>query len=127
MSKHLSERQIRGLEKIGMVMFPGDEEFPSFRETRCARHLDRILDYMPAQDLKDLGLLLGLMAALPRSFVKAFLALVESLSAMPGPVGALMRTIRLGLRGLIMSLYYGDPAVHERIGYQVGVYTADQK
>ena len=106
-------------------MFPGGEGFPSFSVSGCARHLDRILDYMPAQDLKDLGMLLMLIAILPRPLVKGFVWLVEKGSGWPGPLGALIRTIRLGVRGLIMSLYYGDSAILERVNYRVGVYTDD--
>lgn len=126
-SKYLSAGQIQGVEKIGNVMFPGGEGFPSFIEIHCARHLDRILDYMPQQDLKDLGMLLSLMAILPAGMVRGFVCLLEMLSGFPGPVGGLVRTIRIGLRGLIMSLYYGDPAIQELVGYDVSVYTADQK
>ena len=124
-SKHLSALQIQGVEKLGETMFPASDGIPSFRETQCARHLDRILDYMPAQDLKDLGMLLGLIAILPGFLVRFFVWSLEKLSVLPTPIGGLVRMIRLGLRGLIMSLYYGDPSVLKLLGYEVGVYTAD--
>jgi hypothetical protein len=43
------------------------------------------------------------------------------------PWVAVLRLIRIGLRGLVMSLYYGDSGVLERLGYRVSVYTDDLK
>ena len=33
--------------------------------------------------------------------------------------------MRIGLRGLVMTLYYSDPKVLAVLGYKVGVYTED--
>lgn len=122
LSRHLSAAQIRGVEKLGQAMLPGGEGFPSFMAIGCARHIDRILDFMPEQDIKDLRLLLSLLAVMPLAFSRFFAWFLEKAVPWPGPVGAQLRTIRLGVRGLIFSLYYGDPAVLKEIGYEVGVY-----
>ena len=44
MSKHLSRFQIKGLEKMGNQMLPGDGEFASFAVSGCSSEVDRILD-----------------------------------------------------------------------------------
>src|ERR1700722_7753052 len=116
-SKHFKSNQIQGVRKLGDVMFPGGEGFPSFSGCDCVRHLDRILDFMPGQDLKDLGMLAALLSALPRFLVRFFVWILDSGVSWPGPIGAQIRTIRLGVRGLILSLYYGDPAIHKEIDY----------
>jgi hypothetical protein len=127
MSKHLNPKQLRAIEKVGDVMIPGDSEFPSFSRTGCISQVDRILDYMPASDLGDLKMLLGILAFFP-GFLLAFLfRMLEASPAVPGPVGSILRQIRLGMRGLIMSLYYGDTSVLTKLGYKVSVYTADLK
>lgn len=124
-SKYLNARQLRGLNKLGDAMLPGYQELKGFSALGCAHQVDRILDHMPANDRNDLKLLLTVMALLPMFFVRGFLNLLEGTSTWNGPVGALLRFVRLGVRGLVMTLYYSHPKVTELIGYQVNVYTAD--
>jgi hypothetical protein len=126
-SKHFKANQVQGVRKLGNVMFPGGEGFPSFSDCDCVRHLDRILDFMPEQDLKDLGMLALLLAWLPKPVVRFFIWILDRGVSWPGPIGAQLRTIRLGVRGLILSLYYGDPAVQKEVGYEVSVYVGDLK
>jgi hypothetical protein len=122
MSKHLSASQIRAIEKIGDSMIPGEGEFPSFSSSGCSRHVDRIADYMPAGDLKDLKMLLSILAVFPLFLVALMVRFLEWGATWPGPIGAQIRFIRLGLRGLILSLYYGDSAITDKVGYRVSVF-----
>lgn len=124
-SMHLNVRQIRGLNKLGDQMLPGYQKLASFSEVGAARHADRVLDHMPASDLKDLKMLLGILGVLPAFFVAGFLNFLELSPSIPTPIGAFLRFMRIGLRGLVMTLYYCDPKVHDVIGYQVQVYTDD--
>jgi hypothetical protein len=124
-SKHLGARQLAAVETIGDRMIEGDAELPGFSASGCVSEIDRILDYMPAQDLADLKLLLTLLSFLPAPVVGAFLGFLERGGASDGAVWGILRLIRIGLRGLIMTLYYGSSGVTEKIGYRVGVYTAD--
>lgn len=127
MSKHLNPKQLRAILKVGDVMVPGDSELPRFSSTGCVSQVDRILDHMPETDLGDLKMLLGILAFFP-GFALAFLfRMLEASPAVPGPLGSILRQIRIGMRGLIMSLYYGDPNVLGKLGYKVAVYTADLK
>lgn len=124
-SKHLSARQLAGIEKVGDVLIPGDEESPRFSASGCVASVDRVLDFMPAQDLSDLKLLLTLLSWLPAGAVAAFLGFLERGKDSNGPLWGVLRLIRVGLRGLVMTLYYAQPAAADRLGYKVGVYTAD--
>jgi hypothetical protein len=125
MSKHLSAKQITGLEKIGNVYAPGTGELGSFSALRCSAEVDRILDYMQASDLADLKLLLTLMSFLPMFVIRAFLALIEKSPRLPDWLGAPLRFVRIGIRGLVLTLYYSHPKAHQALGYHVDVYTED--
>ncbi len=127
LSKHFSQLQFRGLNKVGDCLLPGHEDLPSFSALGCARHADRILDYMSAQDLGDLKLLLTLLAFLPGFAVGWLMRFLELSPGIPTGLGALLRFMRLGLRGLVMTLYYCDPKTQSTIGYDAKVYTADFK
>jgi hypothetical protein len=126
-SKHLGASQIRAIEKVGDCLIPGDSDLPRFSSSGCVREVDRILDYMPEQDLKDLKMLLGLLAYFPGFALALLFRFLELAPSVPGPLGAPLRLIRIGMRGLIMSLYYGDPGVLKVLGYQVGVYVGDRR
>lgn len=124
-SKHLNERQLAAIERIGDVLVPGDGELDSFSRSGCVRHVDRVLGYMPASDLEDLKTLLSILAVLPAPVIALVLRLLEGSPFVPGQAGGILRLIRIGLRGLVMTLYFGDGAVLEKLGYRVGVYSED--
>ena len=124
-SKHLNARQVHGLQKIGNAVLPGDSNFPSFSASNCIRHVDRILDYMPESDLKDLKILLGLFSFFPCFMLSVLFWLIDASPALPGPIGSLLRLMRLGIRGLVFSLYYSDAAALGIMQYKVSVYTGD--
>ena len=125
--RHLTAIQIKAVNKIGDLMLPGVGAMPSFSKTGCVQDIDRLLDYVPSGDLADLKVLLLLLGLMPRSFVAALLWVLERSIFSSFPGAGLMRTIRLGLRGIIMSLYYGHPIIHERMQFQVGVYLDDRR
>lgn len=122
-SSHLTFRQIRAIGKIGDVLIPGDEILPAFSETDCVKQVDRILNFMPIQDVRDLKTLISIFSFFPRGAIFLTIRLLELSPKIPG--GGVLRLIRLGLRGLVMTLYYSDPKVLGLLDYQVGVYTRD--
>jgi hypothetical protein len=124
-SKHLSNRQLQGVLKIGDVLLPGGDGLLSFSQSNQIIHIDRILDYMPAPDTKDLGMLLSFLGILPGSFLCALWWLIDSSYRWPGNIGATLRLIRISLRGLILSLYFSEGPALDAMGYKVSVYTAD--
>lgn len=129
----LNLRQYTGLQKLGDAFAPGDGELPRFSELGCAEHVDSLFAEMPASDAKDLAMLLWVFSWFPGFALKGVWWILESTQGLPGPVGALLRFLRLGLKGLVTTLYYSGKkgrsytgkSPHEVIGYQVGVYTAD--
>jgi hypothetical protein len=125
-SKFLNDRQIQTINRIGDLWIPGDGELPSFEKVGGVKEVDRILSYMPASDLGDLKLLLNILSFFPKFILELLLKLVEKAPALPSPVGALLRQVRLGLRGLVMSLYFSEDEPLRVLGYEVQVYTKDQ-
>ncbi|MBX3415845.1 MAG: hypothetical protein KF708_24390 [Pirellulales bacterium] len=132
-SRYLSTRQTHGLVKLGEAYCPGDETFPSFAELGCAEHVDEILACMPEADRRDLAMLLGVCSWMPRFVLSSAVRLLQWSPRMPTPLGAAMRFLHMGIRGLLLTLYYSGragagyrgPTPYDVLGYEVSVYTAD--
>ena len=52
-STYLSNSAIKGLTRIGDILVPGNDEFPSFSAFMCMDHIDGLVSYAPADDIKD--------------------------------------------------------------------------
>jgi hypothetical protein len=134
MSGILNKRQIRAVNKLGEIMCPRHDAFPSFTELDAVANVDTVLAELPETDLGDLKLLLTVLSFLPSSALAAILRLLDTLQNLGGPLGPTLRMIRFGLRGIVFSLYYsglnGPKATaatnsHQVIGYQVHVAPVD--
>lgn len=128
MSTILNKIQIRALNNLGDVMCPGGDGFPEFSELGAVEHVDLLLVEIPEADLSDLKLLLFLLGFMPAFVLRFMLNFLEKNQNMNGDIGALVRMVRFGLRGIIFSLYYSglkgrDSAVTQTpvdvIGYHV--------
>lgn len=126
-SKHFGSRQLIGLCKIGDVLVCGDSDLPSFSQSGQIAHLDRILDYISPQDLVDMKLLLWLFSWMPQWMLQFFWVIVDSSNNWPSWFGATLRLVRLGIRGVVFSLYYFEGKAQAAMGYNVSVYTDDLK
>jgi hypothetical protein len=132
-SRHLGPRQLRALEAIGDVLVPGDEDLPSFSRLGCVAHVDRLLDFMPDDDLRGLQGVLSAVSLMPRFLVAGLLHWLEAGLWPPGPWASPLRVLRLGLRGIVLSLYYSGsagpsydgPGPLDVLSYRVGVAVED--
>lgn len=134
-SRFISAAQYRGLERLGDGMCPGDDEFPSFSSCGCGEHVDDVLELMNPPDLAQLKQLLTASSRMPAVAVQQLLKLAERSPRMSdrNPLAPTLRFLRLGLRGLVLSLYYSGrtgarytgPTPLDVIGYDVGVFTGD--
>ena len=133
-SRHLGPRQLRALEAIGDVLVPGDEDLPSFSRLGCVAHVDRLLDFMPDDDLRGLQGVLSAASFLPRFLVAGLLHWLEAGLWPPGPWAPPLRVVRLGLRGIVLlALLLGRRPVRRTSGpgpldvlsYRVGVAVED--
>ena len=106
MSEHLSKRQTQVIERLGSLMLPRSEEFPSFSELGCIVAIDEIMAWMPGSDLADLKLLLNILSAMPDGGLQKLIQQISNPEPWPDAVASTLRQIDTGLRGIIMSLYY---------------------
>ena len=129
LSDHLNARQVRGLERVGDVLLPADGSLPSFSQSGCVEDTAPILMALPERDLKDLRLLLSLLSVCPALVIRMILFAARSERFLPDFVGAKLRMILMGLKGLVMLPYYDVPteahgfkiAVKETLGYDVAI------
>lgn len=126
-SRHLSPRQLKGLCKIGDILVCGDEHLVSFSKSGQVSHIDRILDYISPQDLNDFKLLMWVFSWLPQSLLLVLWTVIDSSNQWPRWFGSTARLLRIGVKGMVLSLYYFEGKSLEVMGYQVSVYTADLK
>lgn len=117
----LSPREILGLEKVGDAYCPYEPEIPSFQDLRCAENACRVLDYVPETDLKDLKMLLRVLGFMPGILITLCVVVMEIAWERGFLFGSTLKQIRLGLRGIVFSLYYSTPAVQKALGYEVKV------
>jgi hypothetical protein len=109
-SKYLSGTQYAGLLHVGDVVIPGDREFPSFSRAGCAHHVDRMLAWMNPSDLSGVQILLGVLRFWPGFLIRGLFALADRHHRFPNPLATALRMINIGVKGLVMTLYYSDVA-----------------
>ena len=124
-SRHFSAAQLSGLLKVGDVIIPGDEALPSFSASGALEHIDRMADYMSPGDRDGVKFLASLFRYLPTALVRGIMWVSEQQKVLPGPLGTAARLVNIGIKGVIMSLYYSDvgngPSVHAIIGYDARI------
>ncbi len=109
-ARHLSASQVSGLLKAGDIVIPGGDDLPSFSRSGCADHVDRMFEFMHDSDRDGMKLLFSIFNALPGPAVKGILKLTEKEKYLPGPLGAGARMVNIGVKGVVMTLYYSDAA-----------------
>lgn len=121
----LTPAQRTGLLRLGDVIIPGDGELPSFSQSGVADHADRMLDWMYEADRSALLLLLTTVSKMPRPAIKALVLSTEHGDSAPEPLAGGLRMASLGVKGVILSLYYSGVDAGGRVravlGYDVGV------
>ena len=114
-SAYLNQRQLRALERLGDLVLPGGEGMPSFSATGSLAHVDKLLAVTPAQDVRDLRLLLSLLSRLPDLCLYWLLNLIEMRERLPALIAAPLRLFNIGLKGILFSLYYsGLPGPYQQ-------------
>ncbi len=106
MSEILTPREVRALERVGDVVVPACGPLPAFSATGCVRYVDDLLRYMPPGDVADIRLLLRILSVKPTAGIRFIMSLAGAGRRWPGPIGAALRMIEIGLKGLVVSLYY---------------------
>lgn len=107
-SKYLSNSAIKGLTRIGDILIPGNDEFPSFSAYMCMDHIDDLVGYAPHDDIKDLGMVLGILSLMPKSLLVWLVNKMANAHRNTGPLGSLFRLLNMGIRGIVFALYYSE-------------------
>jgi len=105
-SKILSSREISSIVRIGDLMIPAYEEFPSFSQLGCVEHIDSVLGYAPEDDIKDLKLLLKSLSLLPDKAISGLVKIIAENKGFPEKIAGTLRLMDTGLRGIVFTLYY---------------------
>lgn len=107
-SQYFNNRSIKGLNRIGDILIPGNSEYPSFSAYLCTDHIDDLVAYAPKDDIKDLGLVLILFSFLPFSTLKWLVKKMAAAHKKDGALDNLFRQLNMGIRGIVFSLYYSE-------------------
>ncbi len=126
----LTPTQLKGLLKAGDILIPGDGDLPSFSVAGCSGQVGRILPYMTDADRGGLLMLLALFHFLPRFVVHGLLALTERHARFPNAIGAVLRMINIGVKGVVMTLYYSDvgagASIYDTIGWDAKIVETEE-
>ncbi|MBI1320444.1 MAG: hypothetical protein GC168_16075 [Candidatus Hydrogenedens sp.] len=115
-SDYMNESELRALNRVCDCFMPRNGEHPSFSDLGCIQHIDLFLPYVPEPDLKDLKMLLGMLAVLP-GFVTTFVVWASQKGqGWFEPLGTLMRKLDYGFRSIALALYYSGLASDEYAG-----------
>lgn len=99
-------KQIRAIEKVGDLMVPQTEDFPSFSQLGCVEYIDDVLSYAPPEELSDLKMLLSTLNSMPEVLLKQIISLMYDNRILPDAIANTVRLVDTGLRGIIFTLYY---------------------
>lgn len=117
-SKHFSRLQLRGLNRLGDVVIPGDKDLPGFSDLGVEGHIDRILDYMNEDDKSGLKLVMTIFAFCPKFLIFFILWLTEKASG-ESFIASQLRLVNTGLKGVIFTLYYSNLNTKSKVIHEV--------
>jgi acyl-CoA reductase-like NAD-dependent aldehyde dehydrogenase len=107
-SRYFNRNQLIGLRRAGDVIIPGTDVSPSFSKTGCIDHVDRMAAYLTGEDLGGLKMLLGMFRYSPRWMIRLLMTACAKNDRFPGFLGSTLRTVEVGIKGVVMSLYYSN-------------------
>ncbi|MBX7254819.1 MAG: hypothetical protein K1Y02_00560 [Candidatus Hydrogenedentes bacterium] len=105
-SRILGPKACRALERVADFIVPVVDDYPSFAEIGCVEHVDAILENAPPKDAADLNLFLTVLYFMPDGVLRFVVRNMEKADTWFEPVATTFRLLDLGLRGLVLSLYY---------------------
>jgi len=111
-----------GLSKLAAVVLARNPSMPSFQSTNPDAHLNRMLDYMYAEDRGAILILLTVFAFLPRFLLRWLILFIEVAARWSGFAGAPFRMLQIALKGLVFTLYYTDftpeKSIHKALNWE---------
>ena len=104
----LSPAALKGVERLGNVIIPGDGDFPSYSESGCIECVNEIAALAPEDDIQALGMLLGILSIMPTFVLRWLCGMMMKANAYPEFMAVPLRQLNIGLRGIIVSPYFGN-------------------
>ncbi len=127
-SRHFNQRQLRGLLKVGGILIPGGQGMQSFSESQVVNEVDRVADFMSAEDRSGFIGLMEVFFWLPSPLIRSLLSVSIRFNRWPGSLGSAFRLIEFGVKGVVQTLYYSgsdaDKKVLPAIGYDAAIRSA---
>jgi hypothetical protein len=99
-----------------------------FSASGAIDHADRMADHMNPSDRDGVKFLCTVFRILPAALVRAIMTLTEQQRSLPSFLGTPCRLVNIGIKGVVMSLYYSDlgdgPSIHALLDYDAKVVEA---
>jgi len=105
-SEFMGHKELIVFNRIGDLMIPAYEEFPTFSAIGCIAHIDGVVRHAPAEDIAQLRGLLKLLYFMPTFVLRFIIWLTKSADKWPEPIGTNLRLLDMGLRSIVVTLYY---------------------
>ena len=99
-------RELHVLCRLGDIMAPKSEDYPSFTEFGCIEHVDGIAAYAPPDDIALLRTVLKALSFMPDWALRWILRLTRNPKWWPEFLATNLRLLDLALRSLLLSLYF---------------------
>jgi len=127
MSQPLGPRALQTINRLGDILIPGGEGFPSYSESRCVERVNEIAAGAPADDIKALATLLTVLSFMPGFVLGWFCSAISHAERFPEPLATPLRLLNIALRGLIVTPYfanflgegYAGQTPHEIMGFSL--------
>ncbi len=107
-SRYFSQTQLKGLAKAGDILLPGTAKSPSFSQTGCIVHMDRMAAFLSQEDLSGLRLILSLFRYTPKWKIRMLFSLWRKSDNLPDFLGAPLRMLEIGIKGAVYSPYFSN-------------------
>lgn len=121
----IKKSHIKGLEKLGKVVIPDYEGFPSFKDVKPEKHINAMVDYMYDDDRAPVMIILSFFSVLPLFIIRWKMLFIDWGASWKGAPGALFRMLQIALKGLVFTIYYTDvtpkKVIHNKIGYDAKI------
>ena len=102
----LSPLAKKGLCRLGDIICPKNEEFPSYSELGVIEFVDEMLETAPESDIQDLGLVLMILSFMPTFVLVWLVKSMNNSHHKEGIISNLFRQLDFGIKGIIFSTYY---------------------
>lgn len=121
LSRYLDAKAVRGFQRVGDFLIPGRHDLPSFSQSGLLKDADRMLAFLPSDDRKGLVDLGRALAWMPRWAFVCLFWLTARAARFPTPVASILRQVELGIKGLVFGVYYSDPGVRAKLGWDAAI------